>query len=235
MRKQFVALLGSALLGFLACSGPALSQQKTVKACQDEWRAGKDANQAAGITEKAYIDKCRAGGAEPAAKPAATTPAAPGAAGSAASEKSAKACQDEWRGNKAAYQAGGITEKVYVDKCRAGETVALPAAPAAAPATPAATPASAPPAKPAATPVSAPATKPAPAAATAATGGNEFAAEALAKARCPTDTVVWANLDSKIYHFSGTKSYGTTKEGAYMCEKDALGQGVRAAKNEKHP
>ena len=227
MRSQFVALLGSALLGFLACSGPALSQQKTVKACEDEWRAGKDANQAAGITEKAYVDKCRAGGAAPAA----ATPAAPAAPGSAASEKSAKACQDEWRGNKAAYQAGGITEKAYVDKCRAGETVALPAAPAAAPATSA-------PAKPAATPVSAPATKSAPGAATAATaatGANEFAAEALAKAHCPTDTVVWANLDSKIYHFSGTKSYGTTKEGAYMCEKDALGQGVRAAKNEKHP
>jgi hypothetical protein len=47
--------------------------------------------------------------------------------------------------------------------------------------------------------------------------------------------VVWANLDSKVYHFSGNKNYGTTKEGAYMCEKDALGQGVRAAKNEKHP
>ena len=67
------------------------------------------------------------------------------------------------------------------------------------------------------------------------TGANEFAAEALAKARCPTDTVVWANLKSKIYHFSGTKDYGTTKEGAYMCEKDATAQGVRAAKNEKHP
>ena len=34
-----------------------------LKACQDEWRANKDANQAAGVTEKAYVDKCRAGGA----------------------------------------------------------------------------------------------------------------------------------------------------------------------------
>jgi hypothetical protein len=46
---------------------------------------------------------------------------------------------------------------------------------------------------------------------------------------------VWANLNSKIYHFGGHKDYGHTKEGAYMCEKDALGQGIRAAKNEKHP
>jgi hypothetical protein len=96
------------------------------------------------------------------------------------------------------------------------------------------TPAAAP-AKPVATPAAAPAAKPAPTAATVTTGANEFAAEALAKARCPTATVVWANLKSKIYHFSGTKDYGTTKEGAYMCEKDATAQGVRPAKNEKHP
>jgi hypothetical protein len=229
MRNQIVALTCSALAGFLVLSGPAFSQQKTVKACQDEWRAGKDANQAAGITEKAYVDKCRAGGAAatPTAAPAAATTAAPAAPGAAAAQKPAKVCQDEWRANKAAYQAGGVTEKAYVDKCRAGETIALPA--------PATTPASAPAAKPVATPASAPATKPAPTAATAATGANEFAAEALAKAHCPADTVVWANLDSKVYHFSGNKNYGTTKEGAYMCEKDALGQGVRAAKNEKHP
>jgi hypothetical protein len=234
LRGRLVALLGAALVGFMACSGPALAQQKTAKACQDEWRANKDANQAAGITEKAYVDKCRAGGAAatPGATPAATTTTAPAPGAAAPEQKSAKACQDEWRGNKAAYQAGGITEKAYVDKCRAGEAVAIPTVP------PAATPASAPAATPAATPAvkPAPAPKPAPAAtATAATGANEFPQEALAKAHCPTDTVVWANLDSKIYHFSGTKSYGTTKEGAYMCEKDALGQGVRAAKNEKHP
>jgi hypothetical protein len=47
--------------------------------------------------------------------------------------------------------------------------------------------------------------------------------------------VVWANLKSKIYHFSGTKDYGATKDGAYMCEKDATAQDIRAAKNEKHP
>jgi hypothetical protein len=231
MRSQLVVLVGAALLGVLACASPALAQQKTAKACQEEWRANKDANQAAGITEKAYVDKCRAGGA--AATPAATTTTAPTAPGAAASEqKSAKACQEEWRANKAGYQAGGVTEKAYVDKCRAGETVAVPA-PAPAAATPATTPASAPAATPPVKP--APVKPAAPAATTAATGTNEFPAEALAKAHCPADTVVWANLGSKIYHFSGTKSYGTTKEGAYMCEKDALGQGVRAAKNEKHP
>ncbi len=231
MRNQLVAMMCSAFVGVLALSGPALSQQKTAKACQDEWRANKDANQKAGITEKAYVDKCRGGDA--AATPAVTSPGSP-------AQKTAKMCQGEWQANKAAYQAGGITEKAYVEKCRAGETVALPEAPAPAPTMAAPTPAAKPaPAPTAATPAparaSAPASKPAPTAASAPTGANEFAAEAQAKAHCPTDTVVWANLESKIYHFSGNKSYGTTKEGAYMCEKDAMTQGVRAAKNEKHP
>ena len=75
----------------------------------------------------------------------------------------------------------------------------------------------------------------APPAATAPTGANQYATEGQAKFRCVGGTVVWANLDSKIYHFSGNKTYGQTKAGAYMCERDAQGQGMRAAKNEKHP
>jgi hypothetical protein len=49
------------------------------------------------------------------------------------------------------------------------------------------------------------------------------------------DTVVWANLKSNIYHFSGTHNYGNTKRGAYMCEKDTTEAGIRPAENEKHP
>ena len=151
-----------------------------------------------------------------------------------AQQKTEKACKSEWQANKADNQAKGITEKAYVDQCRSGSAAITPAAtPAAAkPAPTVAAPAPTPAAAPAAPP---PAAKPAPTAATTPTGANEFSSEAQAKARCPTDTVVWANLKSKIYHFSGNKDYGTTKEGAYMCEKDATGQGIRAAKNEKHP
>jgi hypothetical protein len=65
---------------------------------------------------------------------------------------------------------------------------------------------------------------------------SKFKTEAQAKARCPSDTVVWANVKSKIYHFAGTKDYGKTKTGVvYMCEKDATAQGFRAAKNERRP
>jgi hypothetical protein len=65
--------------------------------------------------------------------------------------------------------------------------------------------------------------------------GNQYSSEALAWAHCPADTVVWANIRSNVYHFRGTYNYGNTKAGAYMCEQDSLADGMRAAKNEKHP
>ena len=45
--------------------------------------------------------------------------------------------------------------------------------------------------------------------------------------------MVWVNTKSHKYHFSGNKSYGTTKKGAYMCEADAKAAGDVAAKDEK--
>jgi len=121
----------------------------------------------------------------------------------------------EWQAHTADNQAKGITETAYVAQCRAGTPSSSTTA-APAPGTPS------------------PATTAGPAA-TTPTGANQFAAEGQAKAHCPSDTVVWANLSSKIYHFGGYKDYGHTKRGAYMCEKDATTQGLRAAKNEKHP
>jgi hypothetical protein len=144
-----------------------------------------------------------------------------------AQQKTARECTAEWQAHKADNQAKGITEAAYVAQCRAvTPSPSTTAAPAPAP-TPSAAPR-------AATATAPPATSPAPAA-TTPTGANQFAAEAQAKAHCPSDTVVWANLSSKVYHFGGYKDYGTTKKGAYVCEKDATAQGFRAAKNEKHP
>ena len=144
-----------------------------------------------------------------------------------AQQKTAKACASEWRANKTEYQAKGITQKAYVAQCRAG-TASTQSTAAASGATPA-------PAATTAQRKTGSATKPAPAATTAPTGANQFSTEAQAKARCPTDTVVWANLSSHIYHFPGYKSYGQTKTGAYMCERDTTAAGFRAAKNEKQP
>ena len=59
---------------------------------------------------------------------------------------------------------------------------------------------------------------------------GQFATEAEAKASCPVDSFVWANLRSKVYHASSSKSYGKTKRGAYMCEKDSVEAGFRASR-----
>jgi hypothetical protein len=180
---KFGTIICATLVGIVGMSSQSLGQQKTAKACQAEWRANKADNQARGITEKAYVDQCRAGGAptQPAAVPA--------------------------------------------------PQIAPPPAPTATapPRSPAPSPTTAAPDKPTAT------ARPAPSAAPTPAGANQFATEAQAKARCPTDTVVWANIPSRIYHFSGTHNYGNTKSGAYMCERDTAAAGYRAAKNESHP
>jgi len=69
---------------------------------------------------------------------------------------------------------------------------------------------------------------------TAAAPGSadEFKTEAEAKSHCATGNIVWMNLSSHIYHVSGTKDYGHTKRGAYMCQADADKIG-HAAKDEK--
>jgi hypothetical protein len=70
--------------------------------------------------------------------------------------------------------------------------------------------------------------QPRPKAATA--GEGQHATEADARATCPTDNIVWVNLNSSVYHASGSRSYGRTKKGAYMCEKESVAAGFRAPK-----
>jgi hypothetical protein len=61
-------------------------------------------------------------------------------------------------------------------------------------------------------------------------GKAQFATEAEAKTSCPGDAVVWVNLRSRVYHASDSASYGKTKRGAYMCEKETSAAGYRASK-----
>jgi hypothetical protein len=254
----------AALVGFGLVSSLNWAQAKTTKDCTAEWRADKANFQAKGITEKAYVADCRSqtDAAPPTASAPAPTVAAPAprpippaSRGSDAGQKTAKACIEEWRADKANFQAKGVTQKAYVADCRAGTVSAPSAAPAPAPA------AAAPPPRPAGAASAPTAAAPAPSTAAPApmpsasrpigqspygttergpstgspAGAGQFANEAQAKAACPGDTVVWVNLRSKIYHFAGTHNYGNTKDGAYICERDTVAQGMRAAKNEEHP
>ena len=149
---------------------------------------------------------------------------------SPASAKTAKECNAEYSANKAAIKA--VEKKaVYIAACKAGND-AIPTA-ASAPAQPT------PPAAPAA-PV--PTTMPAPVPAPASPAPTQAARPAPtptagvpANTSCPGSVLVWVNTKSKVYHFPGTHDYGSTKQGAYLCEQQALADGDRASKREKHP
>ena len=156
------------------------------------------------------------------------------ATGAAQAESVMKQCGAEWQAAKANNTTNGQTWQEFLKGCRARLANAPAAAPAAAPApapAPAAAPAAAPaPAAPAPAQTAQP--KPAPMKPMAkATGAGQFGTEAEAKYHCPSDTVVWLNTKSHIYHYPGTRSYGTTKQGAYMCEADAVAAGDRASKS----
>ncbi|MGI4796893.1 MAG: hypothetical protein ACRYG8_23145 [Janthinobacterium lividum] len=66
-----------------------------------------------------------------------------------------------------------------------------------------------------------------------ASSANQFTSEVLAQAHCSSDSIVWVNLRSKAIHLKGTKFYGHTKSGAYMCQRDATADGMHAAQSKK--
>jgi hypothetical protein len=212
MEKRQNLLLCAATLCTVILSSQALA--KTAKDCIAEWRADKVGMQARGVTEKSYVDQCKGGTtptvAIPEAKPSVALPAPKQERGSA-SGKTAKDCTAEWRADKAGMQARGVTEKAYVEQCKAGSTVPTATAPESRPTAAAPTPAPAPKQAPPVTPTAPaqPAQKPAPtttaapvpapaqqspvAKRDATLEAGQFADEASAKARCPSDTVVWVS------------------------------------------
>ena len=142
-----------------------------------------------------------------------------------------KQCGDDWKAAKASNSTNGLTWPQFLKQCRVGKEGA--AAPAAAPAAvPVSAPAPAPaPIAPAPAPTYQP--KPKPVQAARPTGAGQFASEAEAKGRCLGSTVVWVNTKGKshTYHYAGSRWYGTTKQGAYMCEADAGAAGYHASKS----
>jgi hypothetical protein len=240
MRHSFGYVLSAATIGAMIALSAPPAFAKTVKECDAEYSANKDAIKASGQTKKDYVAACRAGTAAApptaptppaAAAAAAPAPAAPAPSAAApAAGKSAKDCNAEYSANKAAIKAGGQKKSDFVAACRAGtEVIPTAAAPAAPP--PAAAPAPAPAAQaPAPAPMA-----PAPAPMAPRPAAPMTASEAQAQASCPSDTVVWLNTRSGIYHFKGRHDYGNTKQGTYICESAAKAAGDRAAENEKHP
>jgi hypothetical protein len=133
-----------------------------------------------------------------------------------------KQCGDEWKTAKDNNTTNGMKWPDFLKQCRVQKEGA---------AAPAAVPVSAPaPIAPA--PVQTYMPKPKPMQAARPTGAGQFASEAEARGRCG-NSVVWVNTKGKshTYHYSGSRWYGTTKQGAYMCEADAGAAGYHASKS----
>ena len=55
---------------------------------------------------------------------------------------------------------------------------------------------------------------------------KEFDFEAAAQKHCPKDVVVWSNVKGGgIFHVQGSKLYGKTTDGGYLCRKEAEAAG----------
>ncbi|MGH2478043.1 MAG: hypothetical protein ACRED7_12345 [Stellaceae bacterium] len=51
-----------------------------------------------------------------------------------------------------------------------------------------------------------------------------FPTEQQAQQHCPNDTVVWLNTKTGVYHIKGSRWYGATKDGAYVCQHETSGR-----------
>jgi hypothetical protein len=233
MRLSFIGTMSAVLIGLV--SATAASAESVMKQCGEQWQAAKQAGTTNGETWPQFLKDCRTRSASTSSAapqggfaPAAPPPAAP------ATVKTASQCDAEYAANKAAIRASGQTKREFVAACRAGnETLPQGAAAAPAPAPPSGQPQTGSlfPWQQPASAAPAPSTYGAP----APSGAGQFASAQEAQSRCPGATIVWVNEHSHIYHFAGTRDFGNTKRGGYMCEADAQAAGNRAAKNERHP
>ena len=233
---------------FLIMAGSAaLAVDSPAKVCDDSWTAAKASNKTGGLTQSQFVAKCLAD--QKKTPPVATTPATPLKPTGTTPTVVPKTVTPTTAPAKVPPVAPAPTTTTVP---KAGTPQPVPAATPTTtnpkvttpqPATPtpgsAATPITTPaPAQPTTSPtVATPAPNP-PAAVPAApstSGATTFTTEQLAKAHCPADLVVWDNADSHVYHYAGTRFYGTTKNGSYRCEADAKAGGSRAALNERRP
>jgi hypothetical protein len=249
MRHSFVSLLAAAILFGLPVAGPtAANAQSVMRLCASQWKEAEAAGTTGGQTWPQFLAQCRASQSAPAAAPASAPapapqsgslfpwwPSAPAPASNAGSPAAGQSvmrlCASQWKEAKAAGTTGGATWPQFLAQCRASQ--GFGAAPASATFAPAPAPAPAPQSG-SLFPWSHPSAPAAPASnvgAPSAPRPGEYTTELEARGRCPSDTVVWVNTPTRIYHYPGTHYYGRTHRGAYMCEADARAAGYRAARN----
>ena len=259
MRNSSISWLTAATIAFgLLVAGPtAANAQSVMRECATEWKQAQTAGTTGSQSWPQFLAQCRtrqgsaaapststaapapapqSGSLFPWSQPSAPSSAAASNAGAPSAGQSVmKLCASQWKDAKAAGATGGQTWPQFLSQCRARQTSTssssggFASAPAPAPAPASASQSGS------LFPwwqQSAPSSAPAPnVGAPSALQAGQYTTELAARARCPSDTVVWVNTPTRIYHYSGTRYYGHTLKGAYMCEADARGGGYRAARN----
>jgi hypothetical protein len=260
MRNSFCSLLTAAIVFGLAFGGPTAAKAESVmKACASQWKQAQTTGATGGQSWPQFLAQCRTNQTSSASTPASapapapttqsgslfpwsqsSAPASATASNVGVGQSVMRLCASQWKDAKAAGTTGGQSWPQFLAQCRTRQSSAAAPSGGFAPA-PAPAPASAPASQSGSLfpwwQQSAPASSPG---ATAIPRAGEYTTELAARARCPSDTVVWVNTPSRIYHYSGTRYYGNTRRGAYMCEADARAAGYRATRNrqreaETHP
>jgi hypothetical protein len=241
MRNSLSSLLAAATVAFTLSVGfpTSANAESVMKACASQWKQAQTTGATGGQSWPQFLAQCRTSQAgapsTPASAPApapqsgslfpwsqSSAPASAPASNVGGGQSVMKLCASQWKDVKATGTTGGQSWPQFLAQCRTRQRSAAAPSGGFAPA-----------------PAPAPQSgslfpwwqQSAPASAPAAPRAGEYTTELAARARCPSDTVVWANTPSRIYHYSGTRYYGNTRRGAYMCEADARTAGYRAAKN----
>jgi hypothetical protein len=135
MRNSLLHLASAGAIGLVIAFAGIPASAKTVKECDAEYAANKDAIKGSGEKKKDFVEACRAGtetipggAAAPSAAPSTEAPSPAATSG----VKTAKECDAEYKANKEAIKASGEKKKDFVEACRAG-TETIPAGNAVAP------------------------------------------------------------------------------------------------------
>ena len=252
MRNSFVSWVTAVVIafGFSVAGLNTANAESVMRACASEWKQAQAGGTTGGEGWPQFLARCQtrqgaaasptaasapppqSGSLFPWSQPSAPTSPASANVGAPASGQSVmRLCASQWKDAKAAGTTAGQAWPQFLSHCRRQTSTASSSGgfvPAAAPApSPAPQSGSLFPWWQQSAPSSAPISSGTP----STPQEGQYTTELAARARCPSDTVVWVNTPTRIYHYTGTRYYGHTLKGAYMCEADARTGGYRPARN----